>query len=169
MSRVTKSRSLVTRSAAQHEMCKLPRAAANRLLWVWLENELQSGVGPPTSPLYLSIRQLHTSAAAAGIITIQSHNTLLLCCCRVIAQRADAQKTSRQMFGVDEICVENLGHNSNEITLIVFNLLWRAGRPSNSQHTDTPTSQQLGYSGEKQCIELPCMAAHSVRVVCSPV
>ena len=114
-------------------MCKLPRAAANRLLWVWLENELQSGVGPPTSPLYLSIRQLLTSAPAAGIITIQSHNTLLLCCCRVIAQRADAQKTSRRMFGVDEICVENLGHNSNEITLIVFNLLWRAGRPSNSQ------------------------------------
>ena len=148
MSRVTKSRSLVTRSAARHEMCKLPRAAANRLLWVWLENELQSGVGPPTSPLYLSIRQLLTSAPAAGIITIQSHNTLLLCCCRVIAQRADAQKTSRRMFGVDEICVENLGHNSNEITLIVFNLLWRAGRPSNSQHTDTPTSQQLGYSGE---------------------
>ena len=70
-------------------MCKLPRAAANRLLWVWLENELQSGDGPPTSPLYLSIRQLHTSAPAAGIITIQSHNTLLLCCCRVIAQRAE--------------------------------------------------------------------------------
>ena len=52
------------------------------------------------------------------------------------------------MFGVDEICVENLGHNSNEITLSLCSICCAAGGAEQLTDTAAPTSQQLGYSGE---------------------
>ena len=120
-------------------------------------------------PPLLCISLSGSSSPQLQLLGSSRSRATTLCCsaaCRVIAQRADAQKTSRQMFGVDEICVENLGHNSNEITLIVFNLLWRAGRPSSSQthHQHLNNLVTVGSNSASSCL----VWLHTVCEWCAP-